>query len=140
VTANEARPDVIPSSADGSEEPLLSGGGRAFLDGKIDANEYVEAARRTAAALARREVNSDVSRERGRLRKVTEGVLFFAAAAYGILGIIVLSVGSESLTVGATAFVTGVAFAILGVTLPVHFRKKDRGIANFFGRYPEDRM
>jgi hypothetical protein len=121
MTANQTRPDVASSSAANREEPLLSGGGRAFLDGKIDADEYFEAARRNAAALAQREVNSDSRRLRTSRWRFTEVILFSAAGAYALLG--ALSLGTESPTVGTTAFVTGVLFGLAGFALSVGLRR-----------------
>ena len=139
MTTNQARPDVVPSGAASSEKPLLSGGGRAFLDGAIDADEYVEAARHSAAVHARREVNIDVSKQRGPIRKSAGRVLFIGAGAYGVLG--ALSFGWESLTVGATALVTGAIFALLGFAISAHFRGDDKIIASLIRalqKYPKD--
>jgi hypothetical protein len=124
MTTNEARPiEAGPSSVTGREEPLLSGGGRDFLDGKIDADEYVKIARQKAAIIANFEVNSDLRRERNPLRKNTEGVLFSAALAYLILGSITFITGSQRL-VGTTAFVTGLAFAVTAFAFTGHFRNR----------------
>lgn len=121
MTTNGTKPDVVPSSATSSEEPLLSGGGRDFLDGKIDADEYIDATRQIAATLVWREFNRDLRKERKSLQKNTEGVLFLAAGAYAILGGATLIIGSA--LIGATAFVTGIAFATLGGALSIYFRR-----------------
>jgi hypothetical protein len=138
MTANQARPDIAPSSAANREAPLLSGGGRAFLDGKIDADEYFESARRNAAALAQREVNSDIRRLRTSRWRFTEVFLFAAAGAYVILG--ALSLGTESPAVGTTAFVTGVLFGLAGVALSLSLHRTDKSTQGLFKKTLENHV
>lgn len=125
MNTGEVNHGASSSNATSSEEPLLTVRGRDFLDGKIGADEYVESARRMAVTWARREVNSDVTRERRPLRKVTGSVLFLAAIAYGVLGATSFLAGMGG-GVAPTAFVTGIAFAVLGIYLFFWFRSGDR--------------
>ena len=73
---------------------------------------------------ARREVNSDVTRERLPLRRITESVLFLAAIAYGVLGATSFLAGMGG-GVAPTAFLTGIVFAVLGIYLSFWFRSRD---------------
>jgi hypothetical protein len=108
--------DRIVDADDGAtnEEPLLSGGGRDFLNGKIGADEYFGAALRIAAAEARRDINSDLTKQRFPIRKYAEIVLFLAAVAYGILGAATL-ISGKGASVGVGAITTAVALVLTGL-------------------------
>ena len=125
MNTGEVNHGVGSGNAARSEEPLLTVRGRDFLDGKIDADEYVNGAHHTAVMWARQEVNSDVTRGRRPLRRITESVLFLAAIAYGVLGAISFLAGIGG-GLAPTSFLTGTAFAVLAIYLSYWFRSRDR--------------
>lgn len=106
-----------------SEEPLLSGRGRDFLDGKIGAVEYLERARGLAAERARRDVTNDISRQQVGPRRTIQVLLISASGAYAILGAITLLSGG-GFGAGVAAITTAIAGA---VAVAIQFAIRHRG-------------
>jgi hypothetical protein len=113
---DRAKTGSATDSAGSGVEPLLSGGGRDFLAGTIDADEFVESVRRTALQMAQGEAINEHRPQHGPLRLRTGSVLVAAAVAYVALGIATL-ISEPKILIGAVAFVTGAVFAVLGLTL-----------------------
>lgn len=100
-----------------AEAPLLSDEGKKFLDGEIDAEEYVADARRLAVARARLELALYLAQQRRRRLRVTAFTfLILTSVAYLILGIATVLGAARS---SDSAFVSIVAFSTAGVTVVV---------------------
>lgn len=113
-----------PDDASTNEEPLLSGRGRDFLDGKIGAVEYLERARRLAAEDAQRDVINDISRQQVVPRRTIRGVLIFASGAYAILGAATLLSGG-GFGAGVAAITTAIALPAAVTVIQFLLRHKD---------------
>jgi hypothetical protein len=110
VIPNQTRQSNHPEDDATNEAPLLSDDGRDFLDGKIDADEYVGMARDIAAARARQDLYDYYLRYRRRRRRTTALVGFsLATIAYAILGVATI-VSGQGGALSVAAFITaGVA-------------------------------
>jgi hypothetical protein len=98
--------------------PLLSDAAKGFLDGKIDAAQYVQITRPTTTDRARKEFYRESGSSRS-ARKPSSSIFLLAAAAYASLGVISLS---SSLIEGSAALVTALVFAGVGVRFIIRYR------------------
>lgn len=90
--------------SDDEDVPLLSEDGRKFVDGNIDAEDYIQSARRKATEIAERDLDRHLPQRRP-LRLSVLIVLIIAALAYAVLGVVSFgSRGNES--VGPVALIT----------------------------------
>jgi hypothetical protein len=122
-------PGGVNTSADISEElnsvtPLLSPDGRDFLDGRINAQEYIEIARRDAAIQAQREFQVDVKPKS--LRDSSSPIFVVAAFAYILYGVSLIF--SHNLAIGLLAIATAAILAPIGAG----FRAPIRSLLQLF--------
>jgi hypothetical protein len=105
-----------PDDPTTDEIPLLSRAGRDFLDGKLDAEVYVERARDVASEKAKRDIYLVIAKDKDdqkRRRRVALAGFLPVTIAYAVLGIysfasktgVIVTVGA-AITALAAAFVT----------------------------------
>jgi hypothetical protein len=106
--------DVEGRTAD--ETPLLSDTGREFLDGKVDAEAYVERARDVAVHKVRQEMYQTIVGQRRRFRRrIALGGLIIAIIGYALLGVATSFSSKDHGNVAIIAFGTASVIAIFVV-------------------------
>jgi hypothetical protein len=125
--------DPYNETDDAGEVPLLSDDGRSFLDGKIDAEVYIENSTRDAAEHAKRDL-SIYLRQRRRHRSGLLVVLAIAAVAYGVLGIVSLATKGQG---GFSAIALSTSFAAILVTFLTSLHNGDEEEAKTPHNLPE---
>jgi hypothetical protein len=98
--------------------PLIPEAAKRFLDGRIDADRYMQLTRNDASAQAQEEYARETHPRSA--RKLSSSIFGLSAAAYIVLG---LASNSSNTVISVVAFVTATASALLGIRFFLKYRE-----------------
>jgi len=121
TVANRSRGPLEADKRTTDEAPLLSPGGREFLDGKMDAEEYLEKARDRAAEKVKQDLYKAIVEDHAnRRRRIVVTGFGLATIGYLLLGIIAFFSDRSNTAVSIVAVVTAVGGGLITISYGRH--------------------